>query len=158
MSTFYNIMVLLMFMLYLILWLWEKLRRLKYWKKFRTETVNLKFFISNSRSASGENLSASGGHLSANGGHFIFVREWRTYFCYIVFWRKIFLADMSAIFLADNSPPPADFYPPRTIVRQLSARASCFPPRFALSDRAVYFPLGFVCFVALFLVWTFKWF
>ena len=32
-----------------------------------------------------------------------------------------FLADMSAIFLADNSPPPADFYPPRTIVRQLSA-------------------------------------
>ena len=48
--------------------------------------------------------------MSANGGHFIFVREWRTFvrewrtsvrerrtnFCYIIFWRTIFLADMSA--------------------------------------------------------------
>ena len=36
------------------------------------------------------------------------------------------MADMSAIFLADNCPPPADFCPRRTIVRQLSANILTF--------------------------------
>ena len=64
--------------------------------------------------------------MSANGGHFIFVREWRTFvrewrtsvrerrtnFCYIIFWRTIFLADMSA---TGGLLSAADLCPRRTI-------------------------------------------
>ena len=76
--------------------------------------------------ASGGYLSASRGHLSASGGQSrTFVRERRTLSSDrpfdIIFWRTKNLADMSAIILADNCPPPADFCPRRTIVRQLSA-------------------------------------